>query len=100
MHNDWHGCTIRAKCSKESSGKTHKIQRFGNWDSKDVELKAIMVPVVIGALGLIKRGMTKMSTKFQKTLKLKNFRKQYCSELHILSTKQFQLPELQPCVKP
>ena len=70
-----------------------EIQRMWN-------LKTIMVPVVIGALGLIKRGMTKMSTKFQKTLKLKNFRKQYCSELHISSTKQFQLPELQPCVKP
>ena len=49
--------TIRPKHRDESHWKAFKIQRAWDWNHENVGIRTETVPVIVGALGLIREGM-------------------------------------------
>ena len=62
MHTDRCGNTCRQKCCAKGSRKEVKIQEFMYRDTVNVDLKCTIVPVIIGATGIVMRSLQK-STK-------------------------------------
>jgi hypothetical protein len=59
MRNDRCGNTGRQKCCAKGSGKEVKIQEFMYRDTANVELKCTVIPVMIGATGIVTRSLRK-----------------------------------------
>jgi hypothetical protein len=59
MHTDRCGNTGRQKCRAKGSGKEVKIQQFRYRDTANVELKCTVVPVIIGATGVVTESLKK-----------------------------------------
>jgi hypothetical protein len=59
MHTDRCGKTGRQKCGVKGSGKAVKIQQFRYRDTANVELKCTVVPVIIGATGMVTKSLRK-----------------------------------------
>jgi hypothetical protein len=59
MHTDRCGNTGRQKCCAKGSGKEVKIQEFMYRDTASVELKCTVIPVIIGATGIVTRSLRK-----------------------------------------
>jgi hypothetical protein len=53
MHTDRRGNTSRQKCHAKGSGKEVKIQEFRYRHTANVELKHTVIPVIIGATGIV-----------------------------------------------
>ena len=56
MHTDRCGNTRRQKCCAKGSGKEVKIQEFMY---RDANLKCTIIPVIIGATGIVTRSLRK-----------------------------------------
>ena len=59
MHTDRCGNTCRQKCCAKGSGKEVKIQEFMYRDTANVDLKCTIIPVIIGATGIVTRSLRK-----------------------------------------
>ena len=59
MHTDRWGNTRRQKCCAKGSGKEVKIQEFVYRDATTVEPVMYIVPVIIGATGIVTRSLKK-----------------------------------------
>jgi hypothetical protein len=59
VHNDRCGNSRRQKCRAKGSGKEVEIQEFMYRDTTNVELKCTVVPVIIGATGIVTRSLRK-----------------------------------------
>jgi len=59
MYTDRCGNTHREKCCAKGSGKEVKIQEFVYRDTTNVEPKCTIVPVIIGANGIVTRSLRK-----------------------------------------
>jgi hypothetical protein len=59
MHSDRCGNTRRQKCRAKGSGKEVKIQQFRYRDTANVELKCTVIPVIIGATGMVTESLRK-----------------------------------------
>ena len=58
MHTDRYGNTCRQKCAK-GSGKEVKIQEFMYRDTANVEPEKYIIPLIIGATGIVTRSLRK-----------------------------------------
>jgi hypothetical protein len=58
MYTDIRDNTRRQKCAK-GSGKEVKIQQFRYRDTAKVELKCTVIPVIIGATGIVTKSLRK-----------------------------------------
>jgi len=59
MHTDRRGNTFRQKCCAKGSGKEVKIQEFMYRDTTNVDLKCTIIPIIIGATGIIMKSLRK-----------------------------------------
>ena len=59
MHTDRCGNTRRQKCCAKEGGKEVKIQEFMYRDATKWNLKCTIVPVIIGATGIVTRSLKK-----------------------------------------
>ena len=59
MHTDRCGSTCRQKCCAKGSGKEVKIQEFMYRDTANVEPEMYVIPVIIGATGIVMRSLRK-----------------------------------------
>ena len=59
MQTDRCGNTCRQKCCAKGSGKEVKIQEFMYGDIANVEPEVTIVPVIIGATGIVTRSSRK-----------------------------------------
>jgi hypothetical protein len=59
MHTDRCGNTGRQKCRAKGRGKEVKIQQFRYGDTANVELKCTVIPVIIGATGMVTESLGK-----------------------------------------
>jgi hypothetical protein len=59
MHTDRCGNAGRQKCRAKGSGKEVKIQQFMYRDTANVELKCTVIPVIVGATGIVKQSLRK-----------------------------------------
>ena len=59
MHTDRCGNTGRLKCCAKGSGKEVEIQEFMYRDTTNVEPECTIVPVIIGATGIVTRNLRK-----------------------------------------
>ena len=59
MYSDRCGNTRRQKCCAKGSGKEVEIQKFMYRDTTKVELKCTIIPIIIGATGIVTRSLRK-----------------------------------------
>ena len=59
MHTDRCGNTRRQKCCAKGSGKEVEIQEFMYRDTTNVEPEITIIPVIIGATGIVTRSLRK-----------------------------------------
>ena len=59
MHTHRCGNTCRRKCCAKGSGKEVKIQELMHGDTANVNLKCTVIPVMIGASGIVTRSLRK-----------------------------------------
>jgi hypothetical protein len=59
MHTDRCGNAGRQKCRAEGSGKEVETQQFRYRDTADVALKCTVIPVIVGATGMVTESLRK-----------------------------------------
>ena len=69
MHTDRCGNTRRQKCCAKGSGKKVKIQEFMYRDKRMWNLKCTIIPVVIGATGIVTRSLRKIWKRYQENIR-------------------------------
>jgi hypothetical protein len=59
MHTDTCGNSGKLKCRAKGSGKEVKILQYRYRDTANVELKCTVIPVIIGATGMVTESLRK-----------------------------------------